>query len=310
MATQLWVESYRPKQITDYVFKDAAQKRQVETWIKEKSIPHLLFSGSAGIGKTTLAKVLINEIGIEEYDVLEINASRENNVDTVRDKIVNFVQMIPFGPFKVVLLDEADGLSPAAQGVLRGVMETYASTSRFILTCNYPNRIIPALHSRCQGFHVEKTDQTEFTARLATILITENVEFDLDTLDTYVKLAYPDLRKCINMIQQNVTDLVLLSPTAGSASTSDYKIDMVALFKAGKIQEARKLLCRSARPEDIEEIFRWMYDNLELFGKTEEQKDSAVLIIKQGLCDNTICADSEINLSACLIKLARNLRDN
>jgi DNA polymerase III gamma/tau subunit len=106
MAKALWVEAYRPKTVEEYVFRDAAQARQVKAWIKDKSIPHLLFSGAAGIGKTTLAKVLLNELGIEEYDVLEINASRENNVDTVRDKIINFVQMIPFGPFKVVLLDE------------------------------------------------------------------------------------------------------------------------------------------------------------------------------------------------------------
>ena len=152
MAKELWVEKYRPKQLEEYVFRDAAQKRQVETWVKEKSFPHLLLSGSAGIGKTTLAKVLINEVGIEHYDILEINASRDNNVETVRDKIINFVQMIPFGPFKVVLLDEADYLTPNAQAILRGVMETYSSHSRFILTCNYPNRIIPALHSRCKDF--------------------------------------------------------------------------------------------------------------------------------------------------------------
>jgi replication factor C small subunit len=176
-------------------FKDELKKRQVKAWIKESSIPHLLFSGSAGIGKTTLAKVLLNELNIEEYDVLEINASRENSVDVIRDKITNFVSMIPFGPFKVVLLDEADYLTLNAQAILRGLMETYSNTSRFILTCNYPNKVIPALHSRCQGFHVEKTDQTEFTARVATILVTEGVEFDLDTLDTYVKLTYPDLRK-------------------------------------------------------------------------------------------------------------------
>ena len=302
---KLWVEKFRPNTIAEYVFKDVAQKRQVESWVKEGSIPHLLFSGSAGIGKTTLAKVLIHELGIEDYDVLEINASRENNVETVRDKIVNFVQMIPFGPFKVVLLDEADYMTPNAQAILRGVMETYSSTSRFILTCNYPNKIIPALHSRCQGFHVEKTDQTEFTARVATILVTENVEFDLDTLDTYVKISYPDLRKCINIVQQNVSEGQLMSPTAGNTSSSDYKIEMVELFKAGKIQAARKLLCSRARPEEIEDIFRWMYENLELFGKTEEQRDSAVLIIKQGMVDHTLIIDPEVNLAACLIKLAR-----
>jgi len=302
---KLWVESYRPQTISDYVFKDAAQRRQVEAWVKEQAIPHLLFSGAAGIGKTTLAKVLINELGIESYDVLEINASRENNVETVRDKIVNFVQMIPFGPFKVVLLDEADYLTPGAQAILRGVMETYSSTSRFILTCNYPNRIIPALHSRCQGFHVDKTDQTEFTARVATILVTENINFDLDTLDTYVKITYPDLRKCINMVQQNVDDGKLLAPTEGNDSAGDYKIEMVELFKQGKIQAARKLLCGRVRPEEMEDIYTWMYQNLDLFGDTEEKKDSALLVIKQGLVDHALIADPEINLASTLVKLAR-----
>jgi DNA polymerase III delta prime subunit len=288
------------------VFRDASQKKQVESWIKEGSIPHLLLSGAAGIGKTTLARVLCNELNIEDFDVLEINASRDNNVETVRDKIINFVQMIPFGPFKVVLLDEADYLTPNAQAILRGVMETYSSTSRFILTCNYPNRIIPALHSRCQGFHVEKTDQTEFTARVATILVNENIEFDLDTLDTYVKTAYPDLRKCINLVQQNITeDNMLAAPTSGDSDGADYKIAMVELFKKGKIQDARKLLCGKARPEEMEDIYRWMYDNLELFGDSDEKKDSALLIIKQGLVDHTLIADAEINLAATLAKLAR-----
>ena len=305
MAKQLWVETYRPKTVSEYVFVDEAQKRQVQSWIKEGSIPHLLFSGAAGIGKTTLAKVLLNELGIESYDVLEINASRENNVETVRDKIVNFVQMMPFGPFKCVLLDEADYLTPNAQAILRGVMEQYSSTSRFILTCNYPNRIIPAIHSRCQGFHVLKTDQTEFTARAATILVTENVEFDIDTLDTFVKLSYPDLRKCINLLQQNVVEGKLVSPSSGENESADYKLEMIDLFKAGNIQGARKLLCNRARPEEMEEIYRWCYDNIELFGDTEEKKDSAIIILKQGLVDHTICADSEINLSATMAKLAR-----
>ena len=300
----LWTEKYRPNSVDDYVFKDTDQKSQVQSWIKEGSIPHLLFSGSAGIGKTTLAKVLLNELKIETFDILEINASRENNVDTVRDKIVNFVQMIPFGPFKVVLLDEADYLTPNAQAILRGVMETYSNHSRFILTCNYPNRIIPALHSRCQGFHIEKTDQTEFTARVATILVEENIDFDLDTLDTYVKATYPDLRKCINTVQQNVKENQLVAPKS-IVDASDYKIEMVELFKKGRINDARKLVCGKARPEEMEEIYRWLYDNLDLIAKSDENKDQAVVLIKQGLVDHTICADSEINLAATLIKLAR-----
>ena len=275
MAKSLWVESYRPNTVEGYVFRDNHQKKQVATWIKEKSIPHLLLSGAAGIGKTTLAKLLIHEIGIESYDVLEINASRTNSVDDVRDKITNFVSMIPFGPFKVVLLDEADYLSPNAQAALRGVMEQFSDTARFILTCNYPNRIIPAIHSRCQGFHFEKIDQNEFTARVATILVEENVDFDLDTLDTYVKVTYPDLRKCINMVQQNVNEGKLASPDQGDSGVADWKIEMVALFKAGKIRAARTLVCASARAEEMEDIYRFMYDNLGLFGKDEEAQDSA-----------------------------------
>ena len=301
---ELWVEKYRPKTVEGYVFRDEAQKKQVKNWIKEKTIPHLLFSGNAGIGKTTLAKLLFNELEVNEYDILEINASRTNSVDDVRDRIVNFVQMIPFGDFKVVLLDEADYLSPNAQAALRGVMEEYHTTSRFVLTCNYPNRIIPAIHSRCQGFHIAKIDQTEFTARVAEILITEEVNPDLDILDTYVKATYPDLRKCINMVQMNVQDKSLLKPNEGDTGESDWKLDMVELFKAGKIQEARKLLCGTVRPEEMEEIYRWLYDNIELFGDAEKQ-DQAVLTIKQGLVDHTLVVDPEINLAATLIRLAR-----
>jgi replication factor C small subunit len=251
-----------------------------------------------------MAKILVEELGIEDYDVLEINASRTNSVDDVRDKIVNFVQTIPFGPFKVVLLDEADYLSPNAQAALRGVMEEYHQTARFILTCNYPNRIIPALHSRCQGFHVEKVDQTEFIARVATILVEENIDFDLDTLDLYVKVAYPDLRKCINLVQQNCQEGKLISPNKSDAGEQDWKFDMVTLFKAGKISEARKLLCGKIRSEEMEEVYVWLYNNLDVFGD-EQKQDSAVLIIKQGLVDHGLVIDTEINLAATMIKLAR-----
>jgi len=300
---ELWVEKYRPATIDGYVFRDNHQREQVQSWIKQGTIPHLLFSGNAGIGKTTLAKILFNELDIQDLDILEINASRENNVDTVRDKIINFIQMIPFGDFKVVLLDEADYLSPNAQAALRGVMEEYHHTSRFILTCNYPNRIIPAIHSRCQGFHVERVDITEFTARVATILVEENVEFDLDTLDTFVKATYPDLRKCINTVQMNSLEGKLHTPEKGDTGEQDYKIEMVELFKKGKISEARKLVCSQARPEEMEEIYRWLYDNVAIFGE-ESLQEKAILIIKQGLVDHTLVSDPEINLAATLIRLS------
>jgi replication factor C small subunit len=212
--------------------------------------------------------------------------------------------MIPFGIFKVVLLDEADYLSPNAQAALRGVMEEYHETARFILTCNYRNKIIPAIQSRCQGFHVERTDQTEFTARVATILVEENIEFDLDTLDVYVKLTYPDLRKCINLVQQNIQEGILSSPNRSDADGADWKFDMIDLFKAGKITEARKMLCGKIRSEEMEEVYRWIYDNLEIFG-AEENQDKAILILKQGLVDHALVVDPEINLAATLVRLAK-----
>ena len=301
---ELWTEKYRPRDIDGYVFRDDSQRQQVEGWIRSKSIPHLLFSGAPGVGKTTLAKILINQLGIDDYDVLEINASRENSVDTIRDKITGFVQTMPFGAFKVVLLDEADYISPNGQAALRGVMETYHASARFILTCNYPNRVIPALHSRCQGFHIERVDVTEFTARMATVLVTESVEFDLDTLDTYVKATYPDMRKCLNMCQMNSQEGTLVPPHGDEGGLKEWKLDVVNLFKAGKITEARKLMCASARPEEMEEIFRWMYDNINLWSKDVHKQDQAIVIIRNGLANVPLVADQEINLSATLIELA------
>jgi replication factor C small subunit len=296
---ELWVDKYRPKTMEGYVWRDNAQRRQIESWIGEKSIPHLLLSGTPGIGKTTMAKILVKEIGIEEADFMEVNASRENGIEFIRNRIVPFISSIAWGPFKVVLLDEADRLSPNAQDSLKGIIEEYSNYARFILTCNNPNMVVPALHSRCQQFHFTKLDQTEFTARAATILVEENIEFDLETLDVYVSSTYPDLRKCLNLLQQNTSENKLHSPHKEDTGTLDYKYEMVELFKAGKITEARKLVCGKARPEEIGDIYTWLYNNSELF----KDPDKAILIVKQGMVDHPMCIDPEINLSATLIRL-------
>lgn len=302
---ELWVEKYRPQTLDGYVFRDQSQREEIESWVKEGSIPHLLFSGGAGVGKTTLAKILIKALDLDEYDVMGINASQEAKVEVMRDKITNFASTLPFGKFKVILLDEADYLSPHSQAVLRGVMETYHQSARFILTCNYPHKIIPAIHSRCQGFHIEKTDSVEFTARVATVLVTEGVEFDLDTLDSYVKATYPDLRKCLNLIQANSTTGHLRTAAESGGSSADWKLDAVNLFKQRKIKQARQLLCSQTTAEEMDDVFRWLYDNLELWGTTDEAQDEAILVIRKGLVNHSMCADAEINLSATITELCQ-----
>ena len=302
---ELWVEKYRPKTLKEYVVRDEAQRQQIQTWITDKAIPHLLLSGAPGVGKTTLAKVLFGELDVSSYDILEINASRENSVDTVREKINNFVQIMPFGDYKYVLLDEADYMSPNGQAALRGVMEMYHTSCRFILTCNYPQRIIPALHSRCQGFHIEKLDVQEFTARLATICIEEDVQVDLETLDTYVQASYPDLRKSINLIQQNVVEGALQRPQDGDKASSDWMLSAIEMFKAGQYKDARTLICSQARPEEYEDIFKFLYRNLELWGTDPLKQDQSIVIIRDGMVKSVACADPEINLAATLIRLGR-----
>jgi len=309
MTKDLWVEKYRPTDISTYVFRDEAQRKQVQNWIDDGGIPHLLFSGSPGTGKTTLAKVLINELKVEKNDVLYINASRDNGVEMIRKRISAFSETMPWGEFKVILLDEADHISPEGQAALRGVMEQYHASVRFILTCNYPNMIIPALHSRCQGFHINQLDQTEFTVRVGEILADNNVKFDLETLDAMVRAHYPDLRKTINTVQMTIVDNNLVMPEENT-NTSEWRLKMVELFKAGKIQEARKLIIKSARADEYNDIFTWLYKNLDLYTKDDFQYDSCVLAIREGMIKHTQVADPEINLSATLVEISRTLNDN
>ena len=300
---ELWVEKYRPTSLAEYVFRDDVQKQQVEAWVKSGAIPHLLFSGGAGVGKTTLAKVLLYELDVDWGDVLEINASRETSVEDIRHKVSNFVSTLPFGEFKYVILDEVDFMSRHAQAALRGVMEVHHASARFILTCNYLHKVLEALQSRSQGFHIEHLDETDYMVRLGQILSEEGIEIDIDTLDLYVKATYPDLRKCINMCQMNSQTGKLLSPHQSESSGPDYRVEMVRLFKEGKITEARKLICSKASPQEYEDIFKFLYRNLEYWGDTIDQQDEAILVIRDGIVKHGMCADPEINLAACLVQL-------
>ena len=233
-----------------------------------------------------------------------INASRDNGVELIRKRITAFSETMPWGEFKVILLDEADHISPEGQAALRGVMEQYHASVRFILTCNYPNMIIPALHSRCQGFHIEQLDQVDFTVRVAEILADNEVLFDMDTLDAMVRANYPDLRKTINTVQMTIVDNKLMLPDGGG-NTSEWRMEMVSLFKAGKIADARKLIVKTARADEYNDIYTWLYQNLDLYAKDDFQYDSCVLAIREGLIKHTQVADPEINLSATMIEIAR-----
>ena len=305
MQKTLWVEKFRPKSVNDYVFADERQQQQVQQWVSDKSIPHLLLSGDPGVGKTTLAKVLINELEVEDYDVLEINASRENGIDALRDKINSFVQTMPFGEFKIVLLDEADFLTHNAQAALRNDMEAYHTTVRYILTCNYQYKIIPALKSRCHEFHIAKPDLTDFTARAATVLISENVEFELDTLDTYVRATYPDLRKCLNQLQVNSTSGKLLTIQTQGSNEHELLMQATSFFKEGKIIDGRQHLMEyiAIYPTRVEDIYKWMYLNIDLWGKSQEKKDASIIAIRNGLATLPLVGIPEISLAATLAEI-------
>lgn len=303
---QLWTEKFRPVGIDGYVFKDTKQKRQIEQWIAQGALPHMLLSGAPGTGKSTLIKVLLNELGVDPFDVLEVNASKDNGVDFIRETITRFSETMGVGDMRYVFLDEADGLSPVAQGVLRGTMEKYANSVRFLLTCNYPHKVIPAIKSRCETgrMHIEKLDQSEFFMRLVDILDKENIEIDPDALEAIVKASYPDLRRGISLIQANSFNNKLVSPDQDAEVVADYKLDMIALFRSKKYTEARKLICANVQQEEYEDIYRFMYQNIEVWADGDQAKeDRAIIVIRDGLVKHSMCADLEINLSATFCEL-------
>lgn len=301
----LWVDIYRPKKVDDYIFIDKEHKRRVVEWITvDKTTPHLLLSGPSGTGKTSLALMMLSELGVLDCDILKINASAKNGVEYVRDTILNFSSRMPVGEYKYIILDEADHLSTQAQAALRGVIEENSDTTRFIMTCNYPHKIIPALHSRFQAIHIDKLDKDDFIIKIVNVLIDQKIEIDVDILNKIVDDTYPDMRKCINTCQYNTIDGILTynkSTTTSSSGGMEVAIDM---FKAGKYREGREFICKNISYEQYEDFYRFMYDNTGLWDGNDEDKTRKVIIaIRDGLVKDTSVADREINLSATLVTL-------
>lgn len=302
---KIWVEKYRPQNLTEYVFHDEQLHRSVEHMLIDQTIPHLLLSGCSGSGKTTLAKILVKELGILDEDLMVINASDENSVDVMRDKIKSFITTFAMGKFKVINLEESDYLSPNSQAVLRQLMEEFSDTSRFILTCNYENKIIPAIKSRCQQFRFVKPDRDKVAEFVANILVLEKIKFTLDQLDSYVAVGYPDIRKIINLLQQNSIDGKLLPIT--QTETSDYKFQLLDLIETGDWFEARKLACSQVSSEEWEDVFKFLYENLYKSPSfaTKEKWEAGIVVIADHLYKHSLVADPEINAAAMFIRLGQ-----
>lgn len=312
MSVTLWTEKYRPQDFEQYVWRDQNMRLKAEEWLKEGAMPNLVLSGRSGLGKTSFAKMMLKKMGVPAGDVLTINASHERKIDELEDRIMGFVQTYamldnPTG-IKYVLLDEADSLTPLAQRFLRAEIETYAKTARFILTCNFKEKISAPILGRCQVFHFEALGQEEFVTRIVEILDGENVQWTIEVLEEYIEKGYPDLRKCINLVQQSTIGGVLKPFKADDSSGADYMIAAVDLFKAGRFTEARRLIVGQASIEEYPEIFKYLYTNLHFWGDSENLQDDALIIIRDGLYKHALCADGEINLSATIAELARLTR--
>ena len=299
MSNTLCVEKYRPTTLENYIGNEHL-KQKVSAYLESNDIPHLLFYGKAGTGKTTLAKLLIKNI---ECDYLYINASDENSVDTVRYKVKEFASCIGFKPMKVIILDECDYITPNAQAALRNIMETFSQHCRFILTCNFVERIIDPIQSRCQSFQIVPPSKIQVAKHLHNILVQENIMDTPEDIKILVETGYPDIRRVINSAQRNIVNGKLKLDTS-SIIQNDYKLKLLKILetqnKKNAFKEIRQLLADN-HVRDFADLFRLLYDEVDVYGKGHVAE--CILIIAKYELSDVQVPDKEINAMAMLIEL-------
>jgi DNA polymerase III delta prime subunit len=295
----LWVEKYRPTTLDTYIGNEHL-KSKVSVYLESGDLPHLLLYGKAGTGKTTLAKLLVNNI---ECDYMYINASDENSVDTVRNKVRGFASTMGFKDYKIIILDECDYITPNAQAALRNLMETFSKHCRFILTCNFVERIIDPIQSRCQSFQVIPPSKKEVALHIHNILKEEDIASKMDDVAGLVNAGYPDIRRVINSCQRQVVDGMLVVDKQ-SLVESDYKMKLMEIIKKENKKDAfkgvRKLLADS-QVTDFAELYKLMYDEVDSYG-TGHIAECILIIAKYQLSDSQV-VDKEINAMAMIIEL-------
>ena len=297
----LWVEKYRPKNLSTYIGNEHL-KSKVSIYLESEDVPHLLLYGRAGTGKTTLAKLIVNNI---DCDYLYINASDENSVDSVRFKIRSFASTVGFKDMKVIILDEADYLTPNAQAALRNVMETFSKHCRFILTCNYVERVIDPIQSRCQTFKVIPPERVDVARHLVDILDNEVVTYDLDDIRTITNAAYPDIRRVINSAQRQVVDGKLKIDT-GSIIQNNYRLKLLEMLSSGvKLNDIRQLIADNS-VSDYSDLYRLLYDEVDIYGKGKEAE--CILNIAEAQYQDVNVVDKEINFMSLIIRLIRIIK--
>ena len=300
----LWVEMFRPDTLDGYIGNEHIIDK-AKIWIQSGDVPHLLFYGSAGTGKTTLAKIIANAV---DADIMYINASDENSVDAVRDKIKRYASTVGFRRWKIIILDEADYLTPNAQAALRNLMETYSKTTRFILTCNYVEKIIDPIQSRCQVFAITPPTKKDVAVRISQVLKTENVTFDMNDLAAIINSSYPDIRRILNTCQrQSINgELKLDKQSLIEANYMNKVIEILASNddKKNKFQNVRQLLADS-QVKDFSSLYRFLYDNLDSFATGHLA--GAILIIAEAQYKDSLVVDKEINVMSMFVQLLNEI---